>query len=64
MAAAAAGGIDALEAVTQRIREMDAMVNDIARAVEGGDGGHGGLVRLAEMLRAEVTDFVTSVRQS
>ena len=58
---AAGEAIAALEAVTQRIREMDTMVNDIAGAVEGGQTG-GGLVRMAEMLRAEVSEFVAAVR--
>ena len=58
---AAGEAIAALEAVTQRIREMDTMVNDIAGAVEGG-ATDGGLVRMAEMLRAEVSEFVAAVR--
>jgi methyl-accepting chemotaxis protein len=61
VSAAAGDAITALEAVTQRIREMDTMVNDIASAVEGGQTG-GGLVQLAEMLRAEVSEFVATVR--
>jgi methyl-accepting chemotaxis protein len=64
---AAAEAIAALEGVTQRIREMDTMVNDIAIAVEGSNGGRGansgGLVGLAELLRTEVDRFLHEVRE-
>ena len=67
---AAAEAIGALEGVTGRLREMHTMINDIATAVDGGVGadrrGSGpasGLVQLAEVLRAEVTRFVSQIRQ-
>jgi methyl-accepting chemotaxis protein len=60
---AATEAISALESVTQRIREMDSMINDISAAVEGNSGSSGnGLIGLAEMLRAEVSRFVYEVR--
>jgi len=69
---AATDAIGAIEAVTGRIREMNMMVADIAAAVEGShaalqgttDGGAGGLIQLAELLRSEVTRFAATVRSS
>ncbi|GGN54379.1 hypothetical protein GCM10010112_04090 [Actinoplanes lobatus] len=61
----AADAIAVLEAVTDRIREMSDLVDGIAVAV---DGGHqpddGGLSQLAEVLRSEVSRFVTTIRAS
>ena len=62
--AAATEAISALESVTTRIREMNQMIGDIAAAVEGNAnlGASSGLVGLAELLRNEVTRFVSEVR--
>jgi len=62
--AAATEAISALESVTTRIREMNQMIGDIAAAVEGNAnlGAASGLVGLAELLRNEVTRFVSEVR--
>jgi len=59
----AADAIAVLERVTESIREMRGLTNGIAVAV---DGGHGtdGLSQLAEVLRAEVSRFVATARQS
>jgi methyl-accepting chemotaxis protein len=61
---AATEAISALEGVTQRIREMDSMINDISAAVDGhnGAGQTNGLIGLAETLRTEVSRFVDDVR--
>jgi methyl-accepting chemotaxis protein len=62
---AASEAISALEGVTNRIREMDSMINDISNAVDGrpsGGGAGSGLVGLAELLRSEVSRFVDEVR--
>jgi methyl-accepting chemotaxis protein len=62
---AATEAITALESVTQRIREMDSMINDISSAVEGNPVAGSdalGLVGLAEMLRTEVSRFLHEVR--
>jgi methyl-accepting chemotaxis protein len=62
---AAADAIGVLEAVTASIREMGGLVAGIATAVDGGhDSGTAGLSQLAEVLRAEVQGFVTTVRSS
>ncbi|KHD75487.1 chemotaxis protein [Actinoplanes utahensis] len=61
----AADAIRVLEAVTDRIREMSGLVESIALAVDGGNrAGDGGLSQLAEVLRAEVSRFVTTIRDS
>ena len=61
----AADAIRVLEAVTDRIREMSGLVEGIAVAVDGGQhAGDGGLSQLAEVLRAEVSRFVTTIRAS
>ncbi|MEV6349372.1 methyl-accepting chemotaxis protein [Actinoplanes sp. NPDC051851] len=64
--AAAADSIGVLEAVTNRIREMSDLVEGIAIAVDGGPhhAQDGGLSQLAEVLRAEVSRFVTTIRKS
>jgi methyl-accepting chemotaxis protein len=61
---AADEAVQALDRVTQHIREMDTMVNDIAAAIDGGLAGANasGLVHLAELLRVEVDRFLTQVR--
>ncbi|WP_328461771.1 methyl-accepting chemotaxis protein [Actinoplanes sp. NBC_00393] len=62
---AAADAIAVLEAVTARIREMSALVEGIAIAVDGGaDPADVGLSQLAEVLRGEVSRFVTTIRES
>lgn len=61
----AADAIGVLEAVTNRIREMSELVEGIAVAVDGGhQTDNGGLSQLAEVLRAEVSRFVATVRDS
>ena len=61
----AADAIGVLEAVTNRIREMSALVEAIAVAVDGGhQTDNGGLSQLAEVLRAEVSRFVSTIRAS
>ncbi|MEV6298506.1 methyl-accepting chemotaxis protein [Actinoplanes sp. NPDC051861] len=62
---AAADAIAVLEAVTARIREMSGLVEGIAVAVDGGpQAADVGLSQLAEVLRAEVSRFVTTIRES
>ncbi|GAB2573345.1 hypothetical protein Aab01nite_19840 [Paractinoplanes abujensis] len=54
-----------LETVTSSIREMSGLVNGIATAVDGGGApGTAGLSQLAEVLRSEVSRFVTTARAS
>ncbi|MBM2617453.1 chemotaxis protein [Actinoplanes sp. LDG1-06] len=54
-----------LETVTNSIREMSGLVNGIAIAVDGGGApGTAGLSQLAEVLRSEVSRFVTTARAS
>ncbi|GIE79783.1 hypothetical protein Aph02nite_57330 [Actinoplanes philippinensis] len=61
----AADAIGVLEAVTNRIREMSGLVEGIALAVDGGrHTDNAGLSQLAEVLRAEVSRFVTTIRES
>ncbi|GIF36346.1 methyl-accepting chemotaxis protein [Actinoplanes xinjiangensis] len=61
----AADAIAVLEAVTNRIREMSGLVEGIALAVDGGrHTDNAGLSQLAEVLRAEVSRFVTTIRES
>ncbi|SNY74759.1 methyl-accepting chemotaxis protein [Paractinoplanes atraurantiacus] len=62
---AANDAVRVLEAVTASIREMSGLVNGIAQAIDGGhDSGMSGLSQLAEVLRGEVTRFVSSARGS
>ncbi|GAA0801620.1 hypothetical protein Sya03_06870 [Spirilliplanes yamanashiensis] len=62
---AAADAIEVLESVTESIREMSRLVTGIAAAVDGShDSGNAGLSQLAEVLRGEVSRFVTTVRAS
>jgi methyl-accepting chemotaxis protein len=61
----AADAIAVLEAVTNRIREMSGLVEGIALAVDGSrHTDNAGLSQLAEVLRAEVSRFVTTIRES
>jgi methyl-accepting chemotaxis protein len=61
----AADAIAVLEAVTNRIREMSDLVEAIALAVDGGHQAEDvGLSQLAEVLRAEVSRFVSTIRAS
>jgi methyl-accepting chemotaxis protein len=63
---AAAEAIDVLQGVSGRIRDMDTMVEGVARAVDGmSSDAHAsaGLANLAEVLRSEVSRFVALVRQ-
>ncbi|BEL11647.1 methyl-accepting chemotaxis protein [Actinoplanes sichuanensis] len=61
----AADAIAVLEAVTNRIREMSELVEGIAQAVDGSrHTDNAGLSQLAEVLRAEVSRFVTTIRDS
>ncbi|WP_127497515.1 methyl-accepting chemotaxis protein [Actinoplanes solisilvae] len=61
----AADAVAVLETVTGSIREMSGLVNGIASAVDGGSAqGTAGLSQLAEVLRAEVSRFVSTARQS
>ncbi|GAB7043461.1 MULTISPECIES: methyl-accepting chemotaxis protein [Catenuloplanes] len=63
--AAAVGAISVLERVTGNIREMSGLVEGIAAAVDGShDVNQAGLSQLAEVLRSEVSRFVTLVRES
>jgi methyl-accepting chemotaxis protein len=63
--AAAVGAITVLERVTGNIREMSGLVEGIATAVDGThESGSAGLSQLAEVLRSEVSRFVTLVRES
>jgi methyl-accepting chemotaxis protein len=59
----AADAVAVLEAVTNSIREMSSLVNGIATAVDGGSGTSG-LSQLAEVLRSEVSRFVSTARAS
>ena len=64
---AEAGAIGALDAITERIREFDGLVEGIAAAVSGSSGAigdAGGLSRLAELLQVEVMRFLAAVRES
>ncbi|MBK8075543.1 MAG: hypothetical protein IPK24_08250 [Kineosporiaceae bacterium] len=61
---AAAEAIRALEAVTQRIRDMDQQVGGIATSIRGSSDGAAeddGLVGLAEHLRSEVGRFIHQI---
>lgn len=61
---AAAEAILALEAVTQRIRDMDQQVGDIATSIRGSGESTAqdeGLVGLAEHLRSEVGRFIHQI---
>ncbi|MGK5678893.1 methyl-accepting chemotaxis protein [Actinoplanes sp. URMC 104] len=61
----AADAVAVLETVTTSIREMSGLVNGIAVAVDGGSAdGTAGLSQLAEVLRSEVSRFVSTARQS
>ena len=61
----AADAVAVLETVTASIREMSGLVNGIAAAVDGGnETGTAGLSQLAEVLRAEVSRFVATARQT
>jgi methyl-accepting chemotaxis protein len=61
----AADAVAVLETVTGSIREMSGLVNGIASAVDGGSAqGTAGLSQLAEVLRAEVSRFVSTARQT
>ncbi|MFF5083472.1 methyl-accepting chemotaxis protein [Actinoplanes sp. NPDC000266] len=62
---AASDAVRVLEAVTASIREMSGLVDGIAQAIDGGhESGLSGLSQLAEVLRGEVTRFVSSARGS
>ncbi|MEU4687724.1 methyl-accepting chemotaxis protein [Actinoplanes sp. NPDC023714] len=59
----AADAVRVLTAVTDRIREMSGLIDDIAAAVEGdATTEETGLAELAEVLRGEVQRFLTSAR--
>jgi methyl-accepting chemotaxis protein len=61
---AAGDAANALETVTDSIREMSSLVDGVASAVDGGgDTGAQGLSELAEVLRSEVSRFLTMARR-
>ncbi|GAA4592322.1 methyl-accepting chemotaxis protein [Actinoplanes octamycinicus] len=61
----AAEAVGVLEAVSRSFREINNLIDGIAVAVDGGGAaGTTGLSQLAEVLRAEVTRFLTTARQS
>ncbi|MEU4422594.1 methyl-accepting chemotaxis protein [Actinoplanes sp. NPDC024001] len=62
---AAADAVGVLEGVSRSFREISSLIDGIAAAVDGGGAaGNAGLSQLAEVLRAEVTRFLTTARQS
>ncbi|MCW2141448.1 methyl-accepting chemotaxis protein [Actinoplanes cyaneus] len=61
---AAADAVGVLEAVSASFREINHLIDGIAVAVDGGAAGTTGLSQLAEVLRAEVTRFLSTARQT
>ncbi len=62
---AAADAVGVLEAVSRSFREINHLIDGIAVAVDGGGAsGTTGLSQLAEVLRAEVTRFLSTARQT
>jgi methyl-accepting chemotaxis protein len=62
---AAADAVGVLEGVSRSFREISDLIDGIAVAVDGGAAaGTTGLSQLAEVLRAEVSRFVATIRSS